>query len=82
MQKIKEMIVFVEPDCLACKRAMETAEVLRRCNIVAELVIHERTSNPEACAKFGVVIFPAVVIDGKLAFYGEFSVEDARRFIN
>lgn len=76
------MIVFVEPNCAACERVLETAEILREQNIVANLVIFNRSIDPESCMKFGVVIFPTVYINGQLAFYGEFSVEDAKRFVN
>jgi predicted thioredoxin/glutaredoxin len=76
------MIVFVEPDCVLCERVLETVAVLREQDIVADIVIFDRSVDPESCMKFGVFIFPAVYIDGQLAFYGEFSIEDAKRFIN
>jgi predicted thioredoxin/glutaredoxin len=80
MKPIHEMIVLVEPDCRSCERVLETAEVLHRCGIVANLIVLNRIDNPDSCGKFGVIIFPAVYINGRLAFYGEFSVEDAQRF--
>ncbi|MBI1804866.1 MAG: thioredoxin family protein [Ignavibacteriae bacterium] len=80
MKPIHEMIVLVEPDCLSCVRALETANVLRQRGVVANLIVINRIDDPDSCRKFGVVIFPAVYINGRLAFYGEFSVEDAQRF--
>ena len=80
MKPIHEMIVIVEPDCVACVRVLETAAVLRQRGIVANLVVYNRLHDPDSCQKFGVVIFPAVFINGHLAFYGEFSMEDAMQF--
>ena len=82
MKPIREMIIFIEPDCIACVRVLETAKVLRHQNIVADLLNVNRIEDPESCMKFGVQIFPAVFINGRLTFYGEFSVEEARRFIH
>ena len=72
MSPIREMVVLVEPDCIACVRVLETATVLCQRGIVANLIVLNRLHNPDSCRKFGVVIFPAVFINGRLAFYGEF----------
>ncbi|MBI3194181.1 MAG: thioredoxin family protein [Ignavibacteriae bacterium] len=76
------MLIFIEPNCRACERVMETAEVLRKQNIIANFVTFNRNVNPESCMKFGVFIFPTVYINGRLAFYGEFTIEDLDRFLN
>jgi predicted thioredoxin/glutaredoxin len=81
MKPIHEMVVLVEPDCIACVRVLETASGLHRRGIVAKLIVVNRADEPEASHKYGVVIFPAVFIDGRLAFYGEFSVDDDLEFV-
>ena len=81
MKPIQEMVVLIEPDCVACVRVLHTAGVLRDRGIVTNLVVLNRMDNPDKCRKFGIVIFPAVFINGRLAFYGEFSMEDAIRFL-
>ncbi len=81
MKPIHEMVVLVEPDCVACLRVLRTARMLRDERIVANLVVINRIEDPDTCRKFGAVIFPAVFIDGRLAFYGEFSMEDAFHFV-
>jgi hypothetical protein len=75
------MVVFVEPNCVACVRALRTASILHDKGIVTNLVIINRIDDPVKCRQFGVVIFPATFIDECLAFYGEFSVEDVDRFL-
>ena len=80
MNPIHEMVVLVEPDCVACVRVLETASALHRRGIVANLLVLNRADDPESSRKYGVVIFPAVFINGHLAFYGEFSMEDAVQF--
>jgi len=81
MKPIQEMVVLVEPDCVACVRVLHTAGALRDQGIVTNLVVLNRIDDPDKCRKFGIVIFPAVFINGRLAFYGEFSMEDAIRFL-
>ena len=81
MKPIQEMVVLVEPNCTACLRVLQTAGVLRDQGVVTNLVVLNRTDDPDKCRKFGAVIFPAVFINGRLAFYGEFSTEDAKRFL-
>ena len=81
MKPIKEMVVLVEPDCIACVRVLETATVLRQKGIVARLLVLNRLYDSESCRKYNVVIYPAVFINGRLAFYGEFTMEDALRFV-
>jgi hypothetical protein len=81
MKPGREMIVLVEPDCIACVRAVRTAGILRNKGIVTNLVIINRIDEPERCRNYGAVIFPATFIDGRLAFYGEFFVEDVDRLL-
>ena len=81
MKPIQEMVILVEPDCVACVRVLHTAGILRDRGIVINLVVLNRINDPDKCRKLGVVIFPAVFINGRLAFYGEFSTEDAMRFL-
>ena len=81
MNSIHEMVVLVEPDCLACVRVLEIASTLHQCGIVTKLVVLNRADDPESSRKYNVVIFPAVFINGRLAFYGEFSADDALRFV-
>lgn len=75
------MVVLVEPDCVACVRVLRTAGVLRDQGIITNLVVLNRIDDPDKCRKFGIVIFPAVFINGRFAFYGEFSMEEAIRFL-
>jgi hypothetical protein len=81
MKPVHEMVVLVEPDCIACVRALRIANTLREKGIVTNLVIINRIDDPDKCRQYGVVIFPATFIDRRLAFYGEFSVEDATHFL-
>jgi glutaredoxin len=81
MKPIHEMVVLVEPGCIPCVRVLETASALHRRGTVAKLIVLNRADEPEASRKYGVVIFPAVFIDGRLAFYGEFSIEDTLGFV-
>jgi predicted thioredoxin/glutaredoxin len=81
MNPIQEMVVLVEPECVACVRVLETASALHRRGIIARLVVLNRAVDPESSTRYGAVIFPAIFIDGRLAFYGEFSIEDALRFV-
>ena len=57
MKLIHEMVVLVEPDCVACVRVLETAKALRQRGIVANLVVLNWLHDPDTCEKFGVVIF-------------------------
>lgn len=82
MKLIEEMLVFVEENCLPCDRVLETVKTLSQMEIVSKVRIFNRNIDPYTCQQFGVLIFPAVFINGRLAFYGEFSVEDAKRFVN
>ena len=80
MKPIHEILVFVEPECVSCERVLNTVKVVKRNFKVDHLIVIDRSSDPEYCLKFGVIIFPATFINGRLAFYGEFSVEEAQRF--
>lgn len=80
MTKIEEMVVLVEPDCAACLRVLETVTILRQRGLLAKIVVLNRLYDAERCREYGVVIYPAIFINGRLAFYGEFSIEDALRF--
>ena len=81
MKPIREMVVLVEPDCVACVRVLSTARILLDRGIVANLIVVNRIDDAEQCREFGVIIFPAVFIDGRFAFYGEFSYEDVNSFL-
>ncbi len=81
MKPIHEVVVLVEPDCVACVRVLCTARILLDKGIIANLVVSNRINDPDKCREFGVVIFPATFIDGRLAFYGEFSYEDVNSFL-
>lgn len=78
---IRELLVFIEPECIACEQVLETVGLLQKSSLVERLVVIDRTEDPESCQLYGVVIFPATFINGKLVFYGEFSVEDAKNFM-
>lgn len=80
MKPIHEILVFVEPECVSCERVLNTVKVVKRNFKVDHLIVIDRSDDPEYCRKFGVIIFPATFINGRLAFYGEFSVEEAQRF--
>ncbi len=77
---INRMMIFIEPDCTSCERVVETATTLYRYGFLRDLVVINRTNKPEVCAEFGVMIYPTVYINGKLAFYGEFTIEDAIKY--
>ena len=80
INQIFEMIVFVEPDCNACMRVLEIARTMHKSRLINRLIIINSAENPEACGKYGVLIYPAVFIDGELTFYGEFTIEDALKY--
>ena len=80
MKPIHEIRVFVEPKCVSCERVLNTVKVIKLNFKVEQLVVINRAADPEYCRKFGILIFPATFINGRLAFYGEFSVEEAQRF--
>lgn len=75
------MKVLVEPECDACTRAVQTATDLCRRGIVTNLSVINREVHPEIVRAHGVVIFPAIFINGRLAFYGEFSEADTLQFV-
>ncbi len=81
MKSIQEMVLLVEPDCVACLRVLQTAGALHNRGIVSNLIVLDSVDDPDKCRKFGVAIFPAVFINGHLAFYGEFSLDDAIQFV-
>ncbi len=72
--------MLVEPECVACVRVLKTAQRLREVGVLGSLIVLDRCTDPDACNEYGAVIFPAVFINGHLAFYGEFSQEEAVRF--
>jgi glutaredoxin len=80
MKPIHEILVFVEPECVSCERVLNTVKVIKLNFEVDQLVVINRAADPEYCRRLGVIIFPATFINGQLAFYGEFSAEEAQRF--
>jgi hypothetical protein len=80
MTPIHEMIVFVENRCDVCKRVLVTAKLLHEQHLIADLVTINNDTDPIKCREYGVVIYPAVFINRRLAFYGEFSPEEALSF--
>lgn len=81
MKPIHEMVVLVEPNCIACVRVLHIARILRDKGIVSNLLIIDRIDDPATSRNYGVVVFPATFINGHLAFYGEFSIEGVNRFL-
>ena len=79
-QIIDKMMVYVEPDCRSCEKVKMTVEKMYRQKLIMDLLIINRTEQPELCNDAGIVIYPAVFIDGELTFYGEFSIEDALKY--
>lgn len=79
-QIIDKMMVYVEPDCKSCEKVKITVEKMYRQKLITNLLIINRTEYPELCSDAGIVIYPAVFIDGELTFYGEFSIEDALKY--
>ena len=47
MTPIQEMVVLVEPDCVACVRVLHTAGVLRDRGIVTNLVVLNRIDDSD-----------------------------------
>ena len=66
--------VFIERNCKSCYRVISLLKRLR-----ADLTIFERERDKRLFSERNVLIVPATFIDGRLAFYGEFTEEE---FIN
>ena len=73
--------VFIEHGCKSCERALET---VRRFEGVPDLMVrvYERTADMDMFYARGVIICPATCIDGKLVFYGEFTMEQLREYVH
>ena len=82
IKAIDEIMVFVEPNCLACERVLQTIRTLQKNALVERLEIINRYEDPAMCERFGIVIYPATFIYGKLAYYGEFSVDDVKEYLH
>ena len=82
MHSIQEIMVFIEPNCLACENVLQTIRALQENALVECLAIIDRCKDPALCVRFGIVIFPATFINGKLVFYGEFSLGDVEEYLH
>jgi predicted thioredoxin/glutaredoxin len=77
---IMQMMVYVEPDCQACEKVLMTVKEMQTRKLIRNLLIINRTEYPEVCIDAGIVVYPAVFIDGELIFYGEFTAEEALKY--
>jgi len=77
---INKMMVYVEPDCKSCEKVIKTAKGMHKNKLIKNLLIINREEYPELCSDTGIIIYPAVFIEGELTFYGEFSIEDALNY--
>src|SRR4030065_419956 len=80
IKAIDEIMVFIEPNCSGCERVLQTIRVLQENARVERLEIINRSEDPALCERFGIVIFPATFVDGQLAFYGEFSLDEVKEY--
>ena len=73
--------VFTEDGCESCERVIELVQTLTG---VPDLIVrvYERVADKEMFNARGVVICPATCIDGKLAFYGEFTTDQLRGYFS
>lgn len=77
---INKMLIYVEPDCLACEKVIMTAKEMYKQQLIMNLLIIDRIEYPELCREAGIIIYPAVFIEGELIFYGEFTIEKALKY--
>ena len=70
--------VFIERGCSSCARVTNLVEdVIRDTDASIRTILRE--TNPQQFAERNVVICPATFINGKLAFYGEFSAGSLKK---
>jgi len=78
---IKEIMIFIEPNCIACEQVLRTIRAFQKEALVERLVVIDRSEDPATCRHFGIVVFPATLLNGRLAFYGEFSLENLKEYL-
>jgi hypothetical protein len=70
--------VFIERGCSSCARVTNLVEdVIRDTDASIRTILRE--TNPQQFSERNVVICPATFINGKLAFYGEFSAGSLKK---
>ena len=71
--------VFTEDGCESCERVIE---LVRSFTGVPDLMVrvYERAADMDMFNARSVVICPATCIDGKLAFYGEYSADELQEY--
>ncbi len=74
-------MVFIEPNCFACEQVLQTIRAFQKQAVVERLVVIDRSKDPATCRQFGIVIFPATLLNGMLAFYGEFSLQNLEKWV-
>lgn len=73
----RKIEVFVESSCRSCEAVLHVLRgFIRDKNI--EISLHHRGTDSQVFQARKISITPATFIDGKLAFYGEFSAADLR----
>jgi len=73
--------VFIEDGCESCERVV--ALVTRFASEGDTMVrVYERTNDMEMFYARSVVICPATVVNGTLAFYGEFSMKELQEYVS
>ncbi len=73
--------VFIEDGCESCERV---TDMVTRFASDGDIMVrvYERRKDIEMFYERGVVICPATCINGKLAFYGEFSVNELQEYVS
>lgn len=72
--------VFIEQGCSNCGRVTSLVEdVIRDTGASIRTILRE--TNPQEFGERNVVICPATFVNGKLAFYGEFSAESLKKML-
>lgn len=75
---MKNIEVFVDSDCNACVAVVRMIRAYAN-NAGIMLTLYHRKSDPHEFQKRNVAITPVTFIDLKLAFYGEFSLQELQK---
>ncbi len=76
INKKDEVFVFSEDNCPACEKVLAVLKSALEDNNSVEMKIFNRDHDISTFEKYRVFILPAVFINGKLQFYGEFQASD------
>jgi predicted thioredoxin/glutaredoxin len=73
-----EIMVFIEDDCSACEKVLRIFNRLLRKDSSIELRIFNYNQDRSPFNKYKVSIVPAIFVNGRLKFYGEFNLLELR----